>query len=426
MNYSSLRVYTHRPPRSIDKYLTDGDYLVAPLLQIYAADHCTQRCHFCTTSAPHRKAHEGDIEAFIKYINQMYSDRIKFAVINILGGEPFLHSNLSGFVRRLREGMAYPARFVVTTNGFWLNEMDEHPSGLEAGDRIIISRYADVIRDVGGIDRYNSLISKLSQTRPETIEITDAFHFREWEFSEEPVYGFPLDCDLADNVSLADDGTVHRCCVAPASRFSPRATKAFLDRSEELEFKLNRDTDLRSWLQSPLPDACGYCTAHYNTPYYPLRSLTVSGEQYLFTQGANRDMLQSGFSSVEPGGVWTDGPEAIMTFQSLPRGRAKSPYITFLFFATAFLTENVREMSVTIEVVGSSWRDKWVLPRSDVANFADCNDLHALFVPHEVLDDQGPFTLKFTIDPAHSPKAAGLSDDSRDLGLFFRYVLVEI
>ncbi|MGP9811908.1 radical SAM protein [Rhodopseudomonas sp. NSM] len=420
--------YSHRAPKSVEKFRDENGYLVIPSLQIYAADHCTQRCQFCTTSSPHRKAHQGDVDAFVKYINKMHDRHVKFDAVNILGGEPFLHKNLADFVHRLRAGMAYRARFVITTNGFWLGEMDDYPSGLEAGDGITFSRYADVIHDVGGVDRYNSLIEKLKRTRPENIDTNDAFHFREWQFTEEPMYGFPLDCELADNVSLADTGEVHRCCVAPASRFSPRVTKAFLDRVDELEYRIDADEglSLKDWLRSPLPDACAYCTAHHETPYYPLRSLSVIGKQFTFSGDENLSMLSSGFSRPEPGGVWTVGSEAVMSFADLPEGRSRSPYVTFIFMATPHLTALVPDMKVTVEILGTEWKEFWSVPPKSPKAFFGNTTMHALFVPNEIARCAKPLQLKFTIDRPHSPAEAGTSTDPRELGLFFQYVLVEL
>ncbi|MFC0242845.1 hypothetical protein [Rhodopseudomonas telluris] len=424
-----FKSYDHRPPKSVEKFRDESGYLVIPSLQIYAADHCTQRCQFCTTSSPHRRAHQGDVDGFIKYINRMYDQGVKFDTINILGGEPFLHKNLADFNRRLRAGMTYRARFLITSNGFWLGEMDEYPSGLEAGDGITFSRYSDVIHDLGGLDRYNSLVEKLKRTRPEEISTNDAFHFREWHFTEEPRFGYPLDCELADNVSLTDTGEVHRCCVAPASRFSPRVTKAFLDRVDELEYRIDREEqgiELRDWLKSPLPDACAYCTAHAETPYYPLRSLSVIGDQIPFTDGQNKDMLVSGFAPPEAPGVWTVGPEAVISFPKLPQGRTRSPNLTFLFAATPHLSPVVPEMNVTIEIPGTTWKDRWVMPPRHPQQFFGNTTLYTLFVPNEIAQSVSPLQLKFSIDRPHSPLEAGASPDSRPLGFFLQYVIVEI
>ena len=220
-----------------DFFKKDGEFLLAPTLHIYASDHCTKCCESCTTSSPHRRAHFGDAEKFTKYINLLYDNHVKVGNINITGGEPFAHKNLEQFIKTLRSGMKYHVPFLVTSNGFWIDDADQYPSGLAKGDGVMISRYPDIIFSCGGLAHYEALINRLKATQPNPIIQQNAIFFREWTFTNVPHYGYPQDCGLAKNLTVSNSGIFYKCCVAPGALFQSendaRVQRAFWSASNQ-------------------------------------------------------------------------------------------------------------------------------------------------------------------------------------------------
>jgi len=383
---------------SADILMKDG-FIVASTLQIYAADHCTRKCEFCTTSAPSRRVHTGDVKAFIKYINFLYDYNVKFNNINITGGEPFTNKSISSFICELRSGIKYGVRFVITTNGFWLDAAERFPSGLSEGDGIVISKYPEIVFGVGGLDRYQTLINRLNAVRPESIVTTESYFFRAWTFTSNPKHGYPVNCVLAINLSLSDSGILYKCCIAPGARYSPKMTPEFLALSHQLEVNLEENQDkeaLRRWILSPLPSVCGFCTAHYPTEYYPVRDIRSSARLFDFSGGCNSEMLECGFSCSDPSGAWINSSSATMVFSGLPIAETDSPLVVCTFRIMYRMSLCVQKLSVLVELPGSEWKDNWEF-NFEHRSFLEQNNFRVLFIPKALIRSKKFFRLKFSI-----------------------------
>lgn len=86
--------------------------------------NCNLNCKGCNHFSPIAEKGELDCDAFKKDINQLYKvlgDRIHS--INLLGGEPLLHSNIKRIMQIARE--AFPeTRVLILTNGLLLKNID--------------------------------------------------------------------------------------------------------------------------------------------------------------------------------------------------------------------------------------------------------------------------------------------------------------
>jgi hypothetical protein len=132
------------------------------------------------------------------------------------------------------------------------------------------------------------------------------------------------------------------------------------------------------------------------------------GEQISFgSQAKPQDaILASGWSSVrESWGRWTDGTEAVLGFRI--EGAPKSTTIQMSLNALVTPTH-----AQHVEVLANNRRvGNWYFasPREARQAFA--------IIPPDALRDDGIVVLELRLPDAVSPKALGLSDDSRLLGI---------
>lgn len=89
-------------------------------IEIHPVDYCNNNCRWCNNHSPHIASREQySAGQYIQWLDMMLAANIDFGDISIMGGEPFMHDNLTAFVYELRKH--YPQRkIMLSTNGFWL------------------------------------------------------------------------------------------------------------------------------------------------------------------------------------------------------------------------------------------------------------------------------------------------------------------
>ncbi len=412
-----------------DYFRKHGQILVAPTLQIYASNHCTKNCEGCTTSSPHRRAHFGDASAFVRYINLLYRNNVRFRNINITGGEPFANKNLEQFIRSLRSGIDYYVRLLITSNGFWIDDADRFPSGLAESDGVMISRYRDIIFKCGGLARYEALINRLNATRPESYQTTESYLFKEWAFTNVPRADFSGECGLAVNLTVSDTGLLYRCCVAPGAPFNPKVTPEFRERHDQLHINLDGGIDqeqIHRWILAPLPSACRFCSSHNNMKYYPVRDVGATYRVIDFADGNNREVLNSGFSLSDSKGVWTEGDAARMHIPPLDMSASAPNGIRLVFRLQSSLNSRMPRVDISIGCPDSDWKDRWEFEMSSSKSFNEQGNYRSLFIPKAILGEKQPFRLDFKITALHSQFEAGQSSHQRAPGVLFQHIIADV
>jgi len=137
-------------------------------VNLLIVEHCTSRCEQCSTSSPLstvRRSYQAS--DFFPWLDRLNQDGIRFRVISITGGEPFLHPDLGSLLDQLKE--RYPGKQLgVTTNFFWASEkrIAELAPKLKSLVRLVVSRYPDVVEKLGGPARFNALAPCSSGRHP--------------------------------------------------------------------------------------------------------------------------------------------------------------------------------------------------------------------------------------------------------------------
>jgi len=93
-----------------------------PYLETHLTDHCTLACRGCAHYSPLAKEHFTDLDRYDKDMRRLAQLFRTIRVIRLMGGEPLLHPEAEGFVRRTCT--AFPrSRIAVVTNGILLEQV---------------------------------------------------------------------------------------------------------------------------------------------------------------------------------------------------------------------------------------------------------------------------------------------------------------
>jgi hypothetical protein len=227
---------------------------VIPFVELYATMQCTRSCEWCLIGAVKERVGEMTAEPYLPWLGRMAELGIGYSFISVLGGEPFLHPDLEGFVRKLR---AYkPVK--ITTNGFWMRDGVEKWAGvLELVDILTVSHYPD---DPGVPAR----VEELRRRHPRiTYELKNVERFQTWRLLPEAEE--PSGCCRAHEwkcIWLGPDGRLAKCWAALHTA-KPEAAAGFKDAcADGMFYDLSGDGEgFEAWRDRyPLP-ACRWCSA---------------------------------------------------------------------------------------------------------------------------------------------------------------------
>ncbi len=231
-------------------------------IEVHAVDHCNNNCRWCNNSSPFFGECNHKPEEFFPWLDVLEENHIRYNHISIMGGEPFLHPDLEGFMRAFRE--RYNKPLMLTTNLFWLSE-----EAIRAYHRIwqltkllFVSYYPNLLRTIGGEQRADKLIELLRSRHPHLdIDIRRQQVFTELEYSRTPLE-VEFFCPMSECTVLRSDGVLARCGFGGFSYQNPQAIPEVAD-SEQMFFDLKqpfKPGKFWHWRNRWPLDACMHCT----------------------------------------------------------------------------------------------------------------------------------------------------------------------
>ncbi len=219
---------------------------------IHAVDHCNKRCQYCNNHSPFMKRRNYSASEYIPHLIQMLRRGIRFDHIRIAGGEPFLHPDLLGFAKELRQF----ARLTIASNLFWLKDeasIDKYAELLSLFDTFFPSLYPDTNK-MWLVKKLEKMFPDLSVVyRPKPI-------FLSMEFTEEPMKVKGFCSSQGDCVNLLIDGRLSRCATGAFADTNPNVTEQFLKNRNNMFFDLYKDENIAAWREKWPLDSCSYCT----------------------------------------------------------------------------------------------------------------------------------------------------------------------
>lgn len=251
--------------------------------EIHCTDFCTRSCKFCHHFVPYAEAFnlakEYIAEEYFPFIDKLVSIGRKPDIVTVIGGEPFIHSDLNGFILGIKK--RYNVKIAVVTNGFWLADIDNHLSSLENIDILGISIYPD--NNINNVDQFvGRLKSKFPnlEVRKSNVEKMIVVSFVSDPFINQK------NCGCLNCMGLRPDGKLYRCSLAGYAEWSPNVTKEFLEERKEMVLDLTKDeNDIKAWADRDDFSVCMYCT-------YPrdVRVDTVSDPSFFLNLGKKEDV----------------------------------------------------------------------------------------------------------------------------------------
>ncbi|MGE4296806.1 MAG: radical SAM protein [Desulfovibrionaceae bacterium] len=235
-------------------------------IEVHAVDHCNNSCSYCNNSSPYATPRVYTADDFIPHLERLAAYNISYYCISILGGEPFLHPNLTAFTLPFN---TFNKSLMLTTNGFWLSPdaIQAYEPLFAAIDILCISLYPSIIKKFSSKEAMLGLIDTIRDAHPTLrIDVRDITTFSAFDFLSQPI---PVDqfCEASDCIALLPDGRLGRCGVGAFAHCNPRATPQFLA-CKDVFYDLATFDPKTFWMwrkQWPM-DACAYCTNFQSTP----------------------------------------------------------------------------------------------------------------------------------------------------------------
>jgi len=225
-------------------------------IDIYANRKCNLRCAHCSTGSSMQADTETYAHQYIPWLKEMMGRGISWRILNILGGEPTLHSGLWRFVSEMKPY----GPVELTTNGTWLGDWPRMGPVLKLLDVLTISCYPSMAARVPG---YRDRILELKKAYP-GLNVRDITvnRFLDWGFRQEASPSEARHCHGWRCAWLGTDGRLSRCWASLHLDCNPAVTTGFREAcGDGMFYDLTTDTyPLRDWYsRRPFP-ACSWCT----------------------------------------------------------------------------------------------------------------------------------------------------------------------
>jgi hypothetical protein len=216
--------------------------------------------------APFMKKRVYEAEEYFPWIDKLRDGGATFHTIGISGGEPFLHKDINGFVRQIKD--RYGCFINLFTNCFWLRDeasIEKYADALGRSDILMVSPYKPIVEKVGGWDVFLGLTTKIREKfgiKVGMFHLGIVDNFLQFEFPDTSRdVGPDLECEMKECHQLTADGRLFRCPMGFALNDHPAASEGF-KASKDMSFDLKaQGGSLGAWKSKWPLDACRYCTA---------------------------------------------------------------------------------------------------------------------------------------------------------------------
>lgn len=233
-------------------------------LEVHAVDHCNNNCRWCNNHSPFAPVREFLAQEYIPWLELILDRGLDFDMISVMGGEPFLHSDLTRFVLDLKRRFPDKA-LAISTNGFWLGEeqIRSYAHLWKLTDILFLSLYPNLLKSIRGGQDPEPLIAMLRESNPDMdVQLREKQQFRIIEYPEEPVEP-EVFCGTSECTTLLADGRLARCGLGGYAHYNAHVGKAFRE-SRHMFFDLKREFSLGefwNWRRRWPFDACFHCTS---------------------------------------------------------------------------------------------------------------------------------------------------------------------
>lgn len=240
-----------------------------PYVEVHTVDHCNNNCRWCHNYSPFCPEKEYEAKDYFPGLDILNGEGFQLGAISLMGGEPFLHSDITRFAFEIWE--RYERPLVITSNGFWLSEeaVRAYKDLWQLISLVKISRYPTIEKRLGGYEEAYRIAMLIKEYNPHAhITFPQKAVFNKLETFEHPreVKRF---CGNSHCMALFRDMTVHRCGAGAYRHFAPEGmlSEGFLNCPHMTYDLKNFDyNDFVLWRSRFPLEACTYCNFSDRTP----------------------------------------------------------------------------------------------------------------------------------------------------------------
>lgn len=164
-----------------EKGIEEQDVLSFDRVHIIVNNFCNLKCTHCfmyMNSYPNERKYNVPLEELEKEVDMVFEAVDSFGVVNIFGGEPFLHPDIAKLVQKVLEKKNYGS-IIVNTNGM-ANIKEEQLEGFEDKRvRLAYSNYLETITDV----QKERFYGNIEKTRAKSITVKVQNELPTWNVS---------------------------------------------------------------------------------------------------------------------------------------------------------------------------------------------------------------------------------------------------
>jgi radical SAM family protein/4Fe-4S single cluster protein len=230
-------------------------------INLLAVEHCNNSCRHCSTSSPYAGKRSHSAAAFFPWLDLLMQEGIEFTDIAITGGEPFLHSDVFVLIDEL--DARYPDKEIgLTTNFFWAseNKIRTFAPRLKSLDRMLISKYPNVVAKLGGERRFRFLVDLVREQCPHIgVDVADGSHLIAWELHGDKRKPESY-CCTSDCYVLRTDGKISHCSIGVGLEHRPEYLEIAKESKERLYDLSQGGAGFLSWMRKYPFDLCSHCT----------------------------------------------------------------------------------------------------------------------------------------------------------------------
>ncbi len=239
--------------------------VIVKQLSLHVTDHCNFNCIGCNHASPYYEPNNLDPVCFSEPLQKL-GEFCYAKEIHLVGGEPFLHPDLYGFIRSIKESNKVSDFIRLYTNGFWLSERGllRHAPVLDQIDALHVSMHPE---SPGG-----EVVEQMLRTIKKKHHIVAQKHrndrFYKVGFRESPAGRGS--CPVKKCMHLLPDGRLVKCAVA--GYYAPKSedvTKGFMDHSGSAFYDVSQGNceSFAKWYNG-MAQCCRFCGyAEDSIPY---------------------------------------------------------------------------------------------------------------------------------------------------------------
>ncbi|MDL2207205.1 radical SAM protein [Desulfovibrio sp. OttesenSCG-928-M16] len=234
------------------------------ILQIHAVDHCNNNCKDCNHYSLYAPQKEYSAEDYFSALDILYERCWYPRYLVIIGGEPFLHPDLSGFVEKISN--RYPfASLSITSNGFWISEenLKRCERIFQRLSRFIITVYPNMHKRINEAipicDIKPLVCSMYPHLEVKVRDLVKRNKFYQANFDSKLDEGEYPQCGETRCSSLLPNGNLSRCSTIAYATASNKKFRFLLDYPDVFFNVFTWPEDFVQWLNRIPFDACARC-----------------------------------------------------------------------------------------------------------------------------------------------------------------------